>query len=65
MKNAAAISPSVREPATYRTRPLGAQGEEIESGPFVDGEQALLVLASYLVLFVLVAGWFLRRRDVA
>jgi hypothetical protein len=34
-------------------------------GPFVDGEQALLVLGVYLAVFVVVAGWLLRRRDVA
>jgi ABC-type transport system involved in multi-copper enzyme maturation permease subunit len=34
------------------------------SGPFVSGEQALIVLTSYLVVAVLVSGWLLRRRDV-
>jgi ABC-2 type transport system permease protein len=34
------------------------------SGPFVDGAQALLVLGSYAVAFLLLAGWLLRRRDV-
>jgi ABC-2 type transport system permease protein len=34
-------------------------------GPFVDGEQALLVLGVYGAFFLLVAGWLLRRRDVA
>jgi ABC-2 type transport system permease protein len=42
----------------------GDRGPGSFSGPFVDGEQALLVLVSYLVVFVLVAGWSLRRRDV-
>lgn len=35
------------------------------SGPFVGGGQALLVLASYAIAFVVVSGWLLRRRDVA
>jgi ABC-type transport system involved in multi-copper enzyme maturation permease subunit len=35
------------------------------SGPFVSGGQALLVLASYLVVFVAASGWLVRRRDVA
>jgi ABC-2 type transport system permease protein len=35
------------------------------SGPFVGGGQALLVLASYAIVFVVVSGWLLRRRDVA
>jgi ABC-type transport system involved in multi-copper enzyme maturation permease subunit len=43
----------------------GDRGPGSFSGPFVSGEQALLVLASYLGVFVLVAGWQLRRRDVA
>ena len=43
----------------------GDRGPGSFSGPFVDGEQALLVLVSYLALFVLVAGWRLRGRDVA
>jgi ABC-2 type transport system permease protein len=34
------------------------------SGPFVDGGQAVLVLCAYVVLFVGVAAWLLRRRDV-
>jgi ABC-2 type transport system permease protein len=43
---------------------LGDRGPGSFSGPFVDAEQALLVLASYLAIFVLVAGSLLRRRDV-
>jgi ABC-type transport system involved in multi-copper enzyme maturation permease subunit len=34
------------------------------SGPFVSGDQALVVLALYLAAFVVAAGWLLRRRDV-
>jgi ABC-type transport system involved in multi-copper enzyme maturation permease subunit len=34
------------------------------SGPFVDGGQAVLVLLSYVVVFVALAGVLLRRRDV-
>jgi ABC-2 type transport system permease protein len=35
------------------------------SGPFVGPEQALVVLLAYLAGFVVLAGWLLRRRDVA
>jgi ABC-2 type transport system permease protein len=42
----------------------GDRGPGSFSGPFVGQDQALLVLVSYLALFVLVAGWLLRRRDV-
>ena len=35
------------------------------AGPFVDGSQALVVLAAYLVAFVAVSAFVLRRRDVA
>jgi ABC-2 type transport system permease protein len=35
------------------------------SGPFVDSVQALLVLGSYAAAFLAIAGWILRRRDVA
>jgi ABC-2 type transport system permease protein len=42
----------------------GDRGPGSFSGPFVGGEQALLVLVFYLAAFVLVAGWSLRRRDV-
>jgi ABC-2 type transport system permease protein len=43
----------------------GDRGPGSFSGPFVAGEQALLVLASYLVVFIVVAALLLRRRDVA
>ena len=43
----------------------GDRGPGSFSGPFVSGEQAILVLVSYLAVFVLVAGWRLRDRDVA
>ena len=33
-------------------------------GPFVDGVQAVLVLALYAAIFAGLAGWVLRRRDV-
>jgi ABC-2 type transport system permease protein len=42
----------------------GDRGPGSFSGPFVGAEQALLVLVSYLAIFVLVAAWSLRRRDV-
>jgi ABC-2 type transport system permease protein len=43
----------------------GDRGPGSFSGPFVSGEQALLVLVSYLAVFLIVGGWRLRRRDVA
>jgi ABC-type transport system involved in multi-copper enzyme maturation permease subunit len=43
----------------------GDRGPGSFSGPFVAEEQALLVLLSYLAVFILVAGWRLRHRDVA
>lgn len=43
---------------------LGDRGPGSFSGPFVDGEQALLALAAYLAVFVVLAGSLLRRRDV-
>jgi hypothetical protein len=33
-------------------------------GPFVGGGQAVLVLALYAAIFLGLAGWLLRRRDV-
>jgi ABC-type transport system involved in multi-copper enzyme maturation permease subunit len=44
---------------------VGDRGPGSFSGPFVAWEQALLVLASYLVVFILLAALLLRRRDVA
>jgi ABC-type transport system involved in multi-copper enzyme maturation permease subunit len=51
---------------------LGVSAEDMSdrgpgsfSGPFVSGGQALLVLASYLVVLVAASAWLLRRRDVA
>jgi ABC-2 type transport system permease protein len=44
---------------------LGDRGPGSFSGPFVGTGQAVLVLVSYLALFVVVAAWLLRRRDVA
>jgi ABC-type transport system involved in multi-copper enzyme maturation permease subunit len=51
--------------------PLGVSAADVAdrgpgsfSGPFVDGTQALLVLASYLVVLLAASGWALRRRDV-
>jgi ABC-2 type transport system permease protein len=34
------------------------------SGPFVSGGQALLVLAAYMAVLLVVSGGLLRRRDV-
>jgi ABC-2 type transport system permease protein len=51
---------------------VGVSREEVSdvgpgsfSGPFVDGGQALVVFGAYGVVFLAVAGWLLRRRDVA
>jgi ABC-type transport system involved in multi-copper enzyme maturation permease subunit len=51
---------------------LGVSAEDVSnngpgsfSGPFVAGGQATLVLVVYTLVFGLVAGWLLRRRDVA
>jgi len=43
---------------------VGDRGAGSFSGPFVSGGQALLVLASYLVVLLAASGWLLRRRDV-
>jgi ABC-2 type transport system permease protein len=44
---------------------VGDNGPGSFSGPFVAGEQALLVLIVYGSVFLIVSGWLLRRRDVA
>jgi ABC-2 type transport system permease protein len=44
---------------------VGDNGPGSFSGPFVDGQQALLVLTLYGSAFLLLSGWLLRRRDVA
>jgi ABC-2 type transport system permease protein len=44
---------------------VGDNGPGSFSGPFVDGQQALLVLILYGSAFLLLSGWLLRRRDVA
>jgi hypothetical protein len=46
------------------TQDVGDRGPGSFSGPFVSGGQALLVLASYLVVLVAGSCWLLRRRDV-
>jgi ABC-type transport system involved in multi-copper enzyme maturation permease subunit len=53
-------------------RPLGVTAEATRdngpgsfSGPFVSGGQAALTLGLYLVAFVGLSAWVLRRRDVA
>jgi ABC-2 type transport system permease protein len=53
-------------------RPLGVTAEATRdngpgsfSGPYVSGEQAALTLALYLVVFIGLSAWVLRRRDVA
>ena len=47
------------------TEEMGNNGPGSFSGPFVDGGQALLVMSTYIVIFTLVSGFTLRRRDVA
>ena len=42
----------------------GDRGPGSFSGPFIGGGEALLVLLAYLAVFVAVAAWSLRRRDV-
>jgi ABC-2 type transport system permease protein len=44
---------------------VGDNGPGSFSVPFVDGQQALLVLILYGSAFLLLSGWLLRRRDVA
>jgi ABC-2 type transport system permease protein len=46
------------------TEDVADNGPGSFSGPFVGGSQALVVLASYSVAFLLLSGWILRRRDV-
>jgi len=43
---------------------VGDRGPGSFSGPFVDGGQATLALLAYTAVFVAVAAWLLRRRDV-
>jgi ABC-2 type transport system permease protein len=61
----------VRANAYSLVVPLGVSSDDVGdrgpgsfSGPFVDGQQALLVLASYAAAFLVLSGWLLRRRDV-
>ena len=44
---------------------VGDSGPGSFSGPFVEGEQALLTLILYGSAFLLLSGWLLRRRAVA
>jgi ABC-2 type transport system permease protein len=43
---------------------IEANGPGAYSGPFVDGQQAVLALTVYLAGFLLLSGFLLRRRDV-
>jgi ABC-2 type transport system permease protein len=61
----------LRANAYSLVRPLGlsvddasSNGPGAFSGPYVDGAQALFVLALYAVGFLLLSGFLLRRRDV-
>jgi ABC-2 type transport system permease protein len=61
----------LRANAYSLVNPLGVSADDVAdngpgsfSGPFVDAAQALLVLGSYTVAFLVLAAWFLRRRDV-
>lgn len=47
------------------TDDIASNGPGSFSRPFVDGGQALLVLALYSLGFLVFSGWLLRRRDVA
>lgn len=62
----------VRANAYSLVAPLGLSVEEVTSngpgafaGPYVPGEQALLVLTAYVVGFLALSAFLLRRRDVA
>lgn len=60
----------LRANAYSLVRPLGGAGDEagegpgVFTGPFVSGTQALVVLVVYLIVFMGVSVWLLRRRDV-
>lgn len=60
----------LRANAYSLVRPLGGTGGEtgegpgVFTGPFVSGTQALVVMIGYLVVFMGVSVWLLRRRDV-
>jgi hypothetical protein len=62
----------VRANAYSLTRSLGVaadaasdNGPGAYSGPWVDGAQAVLVLAVYLVAFLGLSAYLLRRRDIS
>ncbi len=61
----------LRANAYSLVRPLGGAGDEagegpgVFTGPFVGETQALIVLTGYVVVFLGVSLWLLRRRDVA
>jgi ABC-type transport system involved in multi-copper enzyme maturation permease subunit len=66
------IETFLRANAYSLVAPLGVSAEATRdngpgsfSGPYVDGSQAALVLSAYLVAFVGLSAWVLRRRDVA
>lgn len=46
------------------TDDVAGNGPGSFAGPFVAGGQALIVLVSYLAIFLVVTGWLLHRRDV-
>jgi ABC-type transport system involved in multi-copper enzyme maturation permease subunit len=65
------IEAFLRANAYSLVAPLGVSAEATRdngpgsfSGPYVGGEQAALVLGVYLVAFVGLSAWILRRRDV-
>ncbi|MDQ3614579.1 MAG: ABC transporter permease subunit [Chloroflexota bacterium] len=64
------IDAFLRANAYSLIRPLGGTGGEagegpgVFTGPFVSGTQALVVLVVYLIVFMGVSVWLLRRRDV-
>lgn len=46
-------------------RSIGSDGPGSFAGPFVPAGQAVAVLAAFILAFAGLAGWLLRRRDVA
>jgi ABC-2 type transport system permease protein len=55
---------SLVEPLGASTTSAATDGPGAFSGPYVGGEQALIVLTVYLAGFLLLSGLLLRRRDV-
>jgi hypothetical protein len=56
---------SLVEPLGASTTGAANDGPGAFNGPYVGGEQALIVLTAYLAGFLVLSGLLLRRRDVA